>query len=64
MAKHWKHTATRCAMPSCERARVKGWTTCALLTHYERGVSLYGLRSGPRLREMPAGTLDSAEGAR
>ena len=49
---HWKHTATRCAVPECERTRVKGWTTCALLTHRRQGVSLYGLRSGePKLCE-------------
>jgi hypothetical protein len=40
---HWKQTATRCAVPACERTRVKGWSTCALIGHYARGVSLYGL---------------------
>jgi hypothetical protein len=39
---HWKHTATRCAVENCERTRVKGWSTCALLTHYRLGKSLYG----------------------
>lgn len=47
---HWKHRATRCAMDGCERTRRKGWTTCALIGHAERGVSLYGLkRDEPRL---------------
>jgi hypothetical protein len=47
---HWKHTATRCAVASCERTRVKGWSTCATSRHYEQGVSLYGLGRGePRL---------------
>ena len=50
---HWKHTATRCAMPLCDRTRRKGWTTCALYGHAERGVSLYGLKTGePRLTEL------------
>jgi hypothetical protein len=49
-AKNWRYTATRCAMEGCERTRRKGWTTCALFGHAERGVSLYGLKSGePRL---------------
>lgn len=48
---HWKYTATRCAVPECERERKKGWTTCALLSHYARGVSLYGLApKAPRLK--------------
>lgn len=48
---HWKHNATRCAVEGCDRTRVKGRTTCALLGHYERGVSLYGLKPGdPRLK--------------
>lgn len=40
---HWKYSATRCAMPGCENTRKKGWTTCTLIGHYDRGVSLYGL---------------------
>jgi hypothetical protein len=40
---HWKYTATRCAMPDCGRTRRKGWTTCNLIAHAERGISLYGL---------------------
>lgn len=45
---HWKQRATRCAMPGCERTRVKGWTTCPV--HRDRGRSLYGLAPGePRL---------------
>lgn len=43
MSPHWKHTATRCAVEGCERTRRKGWTTCAIIGHAERGVSLYGL---------------------
>jgi hypothetical protein len=43
---HWKHAATRCAVEGCERTRVKGRTTCARIGHYERGVSLYGLKPG------------------
>lgn len=55
---HWKHTATRCAVPDCERTRCKGWTTCNLIGHYERGVSLYGLRTGePRL--IPDAAFDN-----
>lgn len=47
---HWKYNATRCAVADCERTRVKGRTTCSLAGHYERGVSLYGLKPGePRL---------------
>jgi len=47
---HWKHTATRCAVEGCERTRVKGWSTCALIAHHQQGVSLYGLKpSDPRL---------------
>ncbi len=50
---HWKHTATRCAIEGCERTRRKGWTTCPLIGHIEKGVSLYGLRPGePRLRPL------------
>ncbi len=50
---HWKHTATRCAMPLCEQTRRRGWTTCAYYGHVERGVSLYGLKPGePRLTEV------------
>ncbi len=57
---HWKHRATRCAMPLCEQTRRRGWTTCALYGHGERGVSLYGLKPGmPRLTE-----LSDASGAR
>jgi hypothetical protein len=26
----------------CDRTRVKGWSTCALLTHKPLGQSLYG----------------------
>jgi len=49
---HWKHTATRCAVPECERTRVKGWTTCALVSHYNRGLSLYGLKpKDPKLKD-------------
>lgn len=48
---HWKYNATRCAVEGCDRTRVKGRATCALLEHYERGVSLYGLKPGdPRLK--------------
>jgi len=39
---HWKHNATRCAVIGCERTRVKGWSTCSLLTHHRAGQSLYG----------------------
>lgn len=39
---HWKQTATRCAVIGCERTRVKGWSTCSLLTHHRAGQSLYG----------------------
>jgi hypothetical protein len=49
---HWKHNATRCAVDECERTRVKGWTTCAQVTHYKRGLSLYGLKpKDPKLKE-------------
>jgi hypothetical protein len=49
---HWKHAATRCAVDGCERTRRKGWTTCSLIGHAERGVSLYGLApKAPRLRD-------------
>lgn len=51
---HWKHAATRCAMPECDRTRRKGWTTCALIGHYERGVSLYGLKPGDARLTLPA----------
>lgn len=52
---HWKHHATRCAIDGCERTRLKGWTTCGLVDHHARGVSLYGLRPGaPRLRPEAA----------
>jgi hypothetical protein len=48
---HWKHRATRCAVPGCERTRVKGRTTCSLIAHYAQGVSLYGLKpTDPRLK--------------
>ena len=58
MPEHWKHRATRCAVDGCERTRCKGWTTCALLAHHARGVSLYGLKSGaPRLRSDAAAAV-------
>lgn len=59
---HWKQRATECAVDGCERTRRKGWTTCTLLDHHERGVSLYGLKRGkPRLRAIrPGGTLVGA----
>ncbi len=57
---HWKHRATRCAMPLCEQTRRRGWTTCALYGHGERGVSLFGIQRGmPTLTE-----LSDASGAR
>jgi hypothetical protein len=43
---HWKYRATRCAIPDCERTRTKGRSTCSLIGHAERGVSLYGLKPG------------------
>ncbi len=47
---HWKHTATRCAVDTCEQQRVKGWSTCSYYAHNAQGVSLYGLKRGePRL---------------
>lgn len=42
MSDHWKHRATRCAVVGCDRQRVKGWSTCALIAHYKLGKSLYG----------------------
>ena len=43
-------------MPECERTRVRGWTTCALLAHYHQGVSLYGLAPGAaKLRDPDNG---------
>lgn len=49
---HWKYSATRCAMPGCENTRKKGWTTCTLIGHYDRGVSLYGLApKAPKLTD-------------
>lgn len=52
---HWKRTATRCAIHGCERTRVKGRTTCALLVHYDMGISLYGLT--PKARRVREGPL-------
>lgn len=55
--KHWKHRATRCAVPGCERERVKGWTTCRVYQHHEAGKSLYGLKRGDnplKVRDVPA----------
>jgi len=50
---HWKYHATRCAVEGCERTRVKGHSTCSHLPHYNRGVSLYGLKPGmPKLKEV------------
>jgi hypothetical protein len=42
MADHWKHRATRCAVEGCERTRVKGHSTCSLLTHHRLGKPLAG----------------------
>ena len=39
---HWKHTATRCAVEGCDRTRVKGWSTCALIAHKPLGKQLAG----------------------
>lgn len=39
---HWKYRETRCAVIGCDRTRVKGWSTCSLIAHHERGKSLYG----------------------
>lgn len=52
MSTHWKHRATRCAVEGCERTRMKGWTTCGVVSHFAQRVSLYGLKPGePRLSE-------------
>jgi hypothetical protein len=51
---HWKHTATRCAVIGCERQRVKGWSTCNLMTHYPAGKSLY---SAGRIAPIDPATL-------
>jgi hypothetical protein len=45
MGKHWKQTATECAVVGCHRTRLKGWSTCGLfgpVDHYTLGKSLYG----------------------
>lgn len=42
MSPHWKHRATRCAVVDCERQRVRGWSTCALIAHYRLGKPLAG----------------------
>lgn len=57
---HWKYTATRCAVDGCERTRVKGWSTCALISHRQQGVSLYGLApKAPRLKNTEPGAIQS-----
>ena len=59
MSTHWKHRATRCAVPDCERTRRKGWTTCGIPSHHAQGVSLYGLKpKAPRLRDVRAISAD------
>jgi hypothetical protein len=40
--RHWKNTATLCAVEGCERTRVKGWSTCARTWHKTQGKPLAG----------------------
>jgi hypothetical protein len=54
---HWKRRATRCAVEGCDRTRVKGWSTCRLLTHYGLGKSLYG---AGKIDPIPAPRRDYA----
>lgn len=55
---HWKYNATRCAMPSCEVTRRKGWTTCGRYDHHNHGRSLYGLE--PKAPQLVSFDRDEA----
>jgi hypothetical protein len=56
---HWKHRATRCAVEGCDRTRVKGWSTCALMAHKPLGQSLYG---AGRIDPIPAPAVQAGQG--